>query len=99
MSVIALVQRRSLLGGYPGHDALHPSFYDFLKNPDNRVETDRTSERFFDGNPISRKVKTTACVGRGAAVRSKAPSAYASAATAQRLANTLRVPRSSYNLF
>jgi hypothetical protein len=31
-----------------------PVFYDFFqKNPDNRVETDRTSERFFDGNSIS----------------------------------------------
>jgi hypothetical protein len=30
------------------------------KNPDNCVETDRTSERFFDRNSISRKVKMTA---------------------------------------
>jgi hypothetical protein len=46
-------------------------FTKFFKNPDNRVETDRTSESFFDGNSISQKVKTRACVGRGAAVRSK----------------------------
>jgi hypothetical protein len=38
-------------------------FYEFFKNHVNGVETDRTSERFFDGNPISRKVKMTACVG------------------------------------
>jgi hypothetical protein len=43
----------------------------FSKNTDNCVETDRMSERFFDGNSISRKVKTTTCMGRGAAVRSK----------------------------
>jgi hypothetical protein len=34
----------------------------FQKNPDNYVETNRTSERFFDGNSISWKVKMTACV-------------------------------------
>jgi hypothetical protein len=39
-------------------------FYEiFQKNLDNCVETDRTSERFFDGSLISRKVKTTTCVG------------------------------------
>jgi hypothetical protein len=32
------------------------------KNPDNCVETDRTRERFFDGNSISRKVKMTTYV-------------------------------------
>jgi hypothetical protein len=37
-------------------------FYEIFKNSDNFVETDRTSERFFDGNSISQKVKMTACV-------------------------------------
>jgi hypothetical protein len=59
-----------MLEDYPGHDAL--LFFEiFQKNPDNCVETDRTSERFFDGNSISRKVKMTACVERRAAARSK----------------------------
>jgi hypothetical protein len=48
-----------------------PVFCEFFKNPDNRVETDRTSERFFDGNSILREVKAMACVGRGVVVRSK----------------------------
>jgi hypothetical protein len=62
VSVFAPVQRRSLLGGYPRHNALlvFPNF--FKKNLDNCVETDCTSERFFDGNSISRKVEMTACV-------------------------------------
>jgi hypothetical protein len=34
----------------------------FKKNPDNCVETDRTSERFFDGNSISRKARMMSCV-------------------------------------
>jgi hypothetical protein len=39
-------------------------FHDFFfENPDNCVETDRMSERFFDGNLALREVKTTACVG------------------------------------
>jgi hypothetical protein len=37
-------------------------FYEIFKNSDNFFETDRTSERFFDGNSISQKVKMTACV-------------------------------------
>jgi hypothetical protein len=45
-------------------------FYDF-SNPDNYVETDRTSKRFFDGNSILREVRATACVGRDVAARSK----------------------------
>jgi hypothetical protein len=49
----APVQRRSLLGGYPGHDALPYFLRKFSKTPDNYVETDCTSERFFDGNLIS----------------------------------------------
>jgi hypothetical protein len=48
-----------------------PFLWNFLKNPDNLVETDRTSERFFDGNSISWKEKTTAYVGWGVAVCSK----------------------------
>jgi hypothetical protein len=33
-----------------------PRFFEiFKKKTDNYVETDRTSERFFDGNSISRK--------------------------------------------
>jgi hypothetical protein len=47
-------------------------FYDFSKkDPDNYVETDRTSERFFDENSILREVRATACVGRDIAARSK----------------------------
>jgi hypothetical protein len=57
------MQRCSLLGGYPGHDALPPFFTIFSKNLDNRVEIDRTSKRFFDGNSILREVKATAYVG------------------------------------
>jgi hypothetical protein len=57
------VQKRSLLGGYPGHDALLAFYENFQKNPDNLVETDRTGERFFDENSISRRVKMTACAG------------------------------------
>jgi hypothetical protein len=55
----------TLLGGYQGHDALMPStfFRNFSKNSDNFVETNRTRERFFDGNSNSRKVKMTACMG------------------------------------
>jgi hypothetical protein len=34
----------------------------FSKNPDNCVETNRTRERFFDRNSISRKEKMMACV-------------------------------------
>jgi hypothetical protein len=51
--------------GYQGHNALMPSlFFDFFqKNSDNFVETDRTSESFFDGNSNSQKVKMTTCVG------------------------------------
>jgi hypothetical protein len=65
------VQICSLLGGYPGHDALPHFFTIFSKNPDNRVETDRTSGRVFDGNSILWKVKATACVGWGTVVCSK----------------------------
>jgi hypothetical protein len=65
------VQRRSLLGGYPGHDALLLFFCDFSKNYDNSVATDCTSERFFDGNSILREVRVMACVGRAVAARSK----------------------------
>jgi hypothetical protein len=48
-----------------------PVFCEFFKNPNNRVETDRTSERFFDRNSILREVKAMDCVGRGVVVRSK----------------------------
>jgi hypothetical protein len=66
------MQRYSLLRGYPGHDALLPIFTIFQKkNPDIYVETDRTSERFFDGNSILREVRAMACVGRDVATRSK----------------------------
>jgi hypothetical protein len=43
----------------------------FQKLSDNFVETNRTSERFFDGNSNSRKVKMTTCMGRRVAIRSK----------------------------
>jgi hypothetical protein len=52
----------SLLRGYQGHDALLVFKNFFKKNPDNCVEIDRTSKRFFNGNSISQKVKMTACV-------------------------------------
>jgi hypothetical protein len=65
------VQRRSLLEGYPGPDALSCFLRNLSKNSDNLIETNRTSERFFDGSSISRKVKTTACEGLGTTVRSK----------------------------
>jgi hypothetical protein len=57
------MQRRSLLGAYPGHDAVPPFFMIFSKNPDNNVETDRTSERCFDGNSILREARLVRCVG------------------------------------
>jgi hypothetical protein len=41
------VQTRSLLWGYPGHDALLVFYEIFQKNSDNFVETDRISEMFF----------------------------------------------------
>jgi hypothetical protein len=37
-------------------------FSNFFKNSDNFVETDRTSEKFFDGNSNSRKAKMTICM-------------------------------------
>jgi hypothetical protein len=46
-------------------------FRNFSKNSDNFVETNRTSERFFDGNSNSLKVKMTACVRWRVAIRSK----------------------------
>jgi hypothetical protein len=52
-----------LLGGYAGHDAVPLFFTIFSKNPDNRVETDLTSESFFDKNSALREVKMTTCVG------------------------------------
>jgi hypothetical protein len=76
-----------LLGGYQGHNALVPStfFRIFSKNSDNFVEIDRTSEKFFDGNSNSRKVKMTVCMRWRVAYSFKAPSANAPAATARRL--------------
>jgi hypothetical protein len=69
-NVLAPVQRRSLLGGYPGHDAL-PRFYKIFKKFQ-QLCRDRSHERkVFDGSSILRKVKMVACVGWGAAVRSK----------------------------
>jgi hypothetical protein len=40
-----------------------PHFFEFFqkKNPDNFVEADHMSERFFDRNSILRKVKMTGC--------------------------------------
>jgi hypothetical protein len=46
-------------------------FDDFSKFSDNCVATDRTSERFFDGNSILREVRMMACVGRHVASCSK----------------------------
>jgi hypothetical protein len=50
-------KRRSLLRGYQGHNALASStfFSKFFKNSDNFVETDCTSEKFFDGSSNSKK--------------------------------------------
>jgi hypothetical protein len=59
-----------------------------LKKSDNFVETDRTSEKFFDGNSNSRKAKMTVCVRWRVAYSFKAPGANAPAATARRLAST-----------
>jgi hypothetical protein len=56
------LQRCSLLGGYPGHNALLIFYENFQENPDNCVETNRMGERFFDEKSISRKLKMTACV-------------------------------------
>jgi hypothetical protein len=46
------MQRRSLLGGYPGHDALLPFLMIFSKNPDNRVKAIARAKGFFDENSI-----------------------------------------------
>jgi hypothetical protein len=41
-----------------------PHFFKvFSKNSDNFVETDRTSEKVFNGNSNSQKVKMTTCMG------------------------------------
>jgi hypothetical protein len=93
------VQRRSLLGGYPRHDALPPFLLNFSKNPDKCVETDRTSERFFGRKLDLAKSKGGGLRGERGCCSFKAPSAHASTAMARRLANTLRVPRSSSDLF
>jgi hypothetical protein len=57
---------------YQGHNALMPPhfFQKFSKKSDNLVETNRTSERFFDGNSNSRKVKMMVCVRWQVAIRS-----------------------------
>jgi hypothetical protein len=52
-------------------------FRNFSKNSDNFVETDRTSEGFFDGNPNSRKVKDDGLRGMTSCYSFKAPSASA----------------------
>jgi hypothetical protein len=51
-------------GATKGHNALVSStfFQNCFKNSDNLVETDRTSDKFFDGNSNSRKAKMTVCV-------------------------------------
>jgi hypothetical protein len=64
------MQRRFLIEATQG---MIPSLLlqNFSKNPDNCVETDRTSERFFDGNSISQKVKMMDCVERRVVAHSK----------------------------
>jgi hypothetical protein len=52
-----------LARGLPRAGCPPPVFMIFSKNPDNHVETDRMSERFFDGNPTLREVRVMACVG------------------------------------
>jgi hypothetical protein len=60
----------------------------FSKKSDNFVETDRASEKFFDGNSNSGKAKMTVCMRWRVAYSFKAPRANAPAATARRLAST-----------
>jgi hypothetical protein len=58
-------------------------FFEFFqKNSDNFIETNRTSEKFFDGNSNSKKSKMTVCMRWRVAYSFKAPSANAPAATA-----------------
>jgi hypothetical protein len=71
-------------------------FQNFSKNSDNFVETDRTSEKFFDANSNSKKAKMTVCLRWRVAYSFKAPSANAPTATAQRLPSTSLV--SSFHL-
>jgi hypothetical protein len=63
-------------------------FRNFSKNSDNFVETNCTSEKFFDGNSNSRKVKVIVCMRWRDAYSFKAPSANAPVATTRRLAST-----------
>jgi hypothetical protein len=63
-------------------------FQKFSKNSDNFVEIDRTSEKFFDGNSKSKKVKMTVCMRWRVTYSFKALSVNAPAATTRRLAST-----------
>jgi hypothetical protein len=77
-------------GATKGHNALVPStfFRNFSKSSDNFVETDHTSEKLFDGNSNTRKVKMTVCMRWRVAYSFKAPNAIAPTATTRRLAST-----------
>jgi hypothetical protein len=74
-------------------------FYHFSKNPDNCVETDRTSKRFFGRKLDLARSKDNGLRGVRHYCSFKAPSTYASAAMVRRLASTARVLRSSFDLF
>jgi hypothetical protein len=60
----------------------------FKKNPDNFVETDRTSEKIFKRKLELVKGKDDGLRGMVSRYSFKAPSANASAATTRRLAST-----------
>jgi hypothetical protein len=80
------MQRHSLLGGYPGYDALLPIFYEFSKtNPDNYVKTDRTSERFFGRKLDLAKSKGDGLRRARCCCSFKDPSTHTFAATVRRL--------------
>jgi hypothetical protein len=90
------MQRHSLLGGYPKHDALPLFLMIFSKNC---VEIDRTSESFFGWKPDLVRSKGDCLRGVRRCCSFKDPSTYASAATARILASTVRVLRSAPDLF
>jgi hypothetical protein len=75
-------------------------FYDsFEKNPDNCVETDRTSERFFGWKLDLVRNKSDGLRGVRHCHSFRAPSTYTSVATVRKLASTVQVLRYSSDLF
>jgi hypothetical protein len=90
------VQKRSLVRGYPGHDALLLFLRFFKKkNSDNDVLTDRTSEMFFDGKLDHARSKDDGLRGARCCCSLKVPSTYAFMATVRRLASTTQVLKPS----